>query len=99
MPDTPAITAAHVGEISRLAHAVADRAVLADIETNAVQVLLPESPTLGRRWLDLRPMVDPREVPAQVMDMHAEAIAYAHLRGLVVSHPAQPHLVRIVRRV
>lgn len=87
-----------VAEVARLAHAVADRAVVADIETNAVTITLHEGEK-RTNWLDLRPMVDPREVPLQVMDMHTEAIAYAHLRGLLQSHPQEPHLVRVLRRV
>jgi hypothetical protein len=62
---------------------IADAAVVSDIECNAVAVGRDEE---GRELFDLRPMVDPREVPQQVQDMHQQAIDFAIERGLIVAH-------------
>lgn len=73
-----------------LAHQLADRASVADIECHGVQVH-----THGQRWYDTRPMLDRHEYCDQSIDMARQAIDYALQRGLVEPHPGQPHLLRI----
>lgn len=75
-----------------LAYQIADAAVVADIETAAVPTLVD-----GQRWLDLRPMRDPREHCPEVLDQHEFAIEYALQRGLLEQRASAPHLVRIKR--
>ena len=76
----------------REALAIADRAVLADIECEAVAEHIE-----GQRWYDTRPMLDQREYPDDVVEMNRQALDYAHQRGLVSPHPEQAHLVRITK--
>jgi hypothetical protein len=73
---------------------IADQAVVADIETNTV--LLEDE--LGTRWHDITSMLSEHEQPPEFIDMNAEALAWAIARGLVLQHPLNAHLVRIVRR-
>ena len=73
-----------------MAYSLADRACVADIECHAVAAYLD-----GQRWLDIRAMTDPREMPDDLIEMHAQALAYAELRGLFTKHPDHAHLVRI----
>lgn len=71
---------------------IADRAVIADIETEGVRV----GPLAERRY-DIRPMLDEREHCPQDIDMASEALGYAVARGLVTfDDAAQPWLARIV---
>jgi hypothetical protein len=86
---TPMSPAAHAA----LAMRIASRAVICDIETEAVAVQID-----GQRFYDVRPMLDPREHDSVCIDMAAEALSYALDAGLVEQHPATPHLVRINRR-
>lgn len=79
-----------------LAHLLADRACIADIETNCIAQRPDEQ---GRRWYDTRPMLDPREMPDHLIDMNRQALDYARARGLVSAHPQLPHLVRIAKDV
>lgn len=71
---------------------IADRAVIADIEAEAIRV-----GARGDRTYDVRPMLDEREQPPEHIDMFSEALAYALMRGLVTQGD-QPWLVRIVAR-
>lgn len=73
------------------AMAIANRAVVADIETACVLVALDEP----GRWYDTRPMLDPREHSPQAIDMATQALAYAVYVGLAKHHSTLPHLVRI----
>jgi hypothetical protein len=76
---------------------IADAAVMTDIECNAVAAGRDEA---GAALYDLRPMVDPREVPPQVQDMHSQAIDWALERGLIVRHSQRtPLTVRINRHL
>jgi hypothetical protein len=76
---------------------IADAAVTADIECNAVAAGRDEQ---GRELFDLRPMVDPREVPQEVQDMHQQAIDFAIERGLIAAHSQRtPLTVRINRHL
>ena len=82
-------------ELIGLAHRIADRAVVSDIETAGVA----ETDAQGRRWYDTRPMLDPREQPDDFIEMTVQALTYAHERGLVSPHPGHPHLVRTAKAV
>jgi len=81
-------TAADNARSTRLAH----RLVLQDIE--ACHEVVED----GQRWLDTRPMVDPREHCPEVVDMATEALAHADDWKLIRRHPTQPHLVRVAAR-
>jgi len=78
-------------QLAKLAHTLADRACVADIECQAVLTDI-EQPG---RWHDTQPMLDPNEQPADIIEMNAQALAYAEMRQLFDRHPTQPHLVRI----
>lgn len=94
LPDRIAAAAAAVDKATHLlreAMQIADRAVIADIECDGVSEQLD-----GRRWYDTRPMLDPREQPADNVEMARQAIDYALGRGLAVRHPDHPHLLRII---
>ena len=82
-------------ELAALQQRLADRACITDIECHAHA----QTDAQGRKWWDTRPMVDPREQPDQAVDMNFEALAYAHQRGLIIPHPVDSHLVRIVKAV
>ena len=75
----------------REALAIADSAVVADIECNAVAERME-----GGRWYDTRPMLDPREQPDDFIEMARQSIDYAVQRGLVERHHRCGHLVRVV---
>ena len=72
-----------------LAHQIADRACIADIETEAVATCVD-----GIGWWDTRCMLDRREMCDEVVEMNTQALAYAESRGLFASHPDHPYLVR-----
>jgi hypothetical protein len=64
------------------AFSIADAAVVSDIETNGISMgALPD----GRRIYDVRPMLDPREQPPEVLDMVNQAVSYGMARGLLAS--------------
>ena len=69
--------------------AIANRAVIADIETEGVRVDLGD----GLRWYDTRPMFDPREHADEVIEMLRQAIAYAEAAGIAWRSADTPHLV------
>lgn len=79
--------------LAALAHQLADRAVVTDIETEAVAT----TDAQGRCWYDTRPMVDAREHSDDVIEMNLQALSYAHERGLISPHPVQTYLVRITK--
>jgi hypothetical protein len=79
--------------LAALAHQLADRACIADIETEAIA----QTDAQGRKWHDTRPMLDPREMPDDCVEMNRQALAYAHERGLISPHPQHAHLVRITK--
>ena len=70
------------------AHHLADLYVIADIETGGVRV---------DGWWDIRPMLDPRELCDESIDMNRQALDYARRRGLVHAHPEYEYLLRIVK--
>lgn len=80
-------------DLAELAHRIADRACVADIETEAVA----QTDAQGQRWYDTRPMLDPREQCDDNVEMARQALAYAHDRGLTSAHPQHGYLVRIAR--
>jgi hypothetical protein len=77
-------------QAAELAHQIADRACIADIETEAVPTCVD-----GMGWLDVRCMLDRREMCDQAVEMNTQALSYAQWRGLFVCHPDHPYLVRI----
>ena len=89
-------TAALLGTTVQLALSVADRAVMADIESYAV---CSGRDAEGRRIWDVRPMTDEREHAPEIVDMAREALAYARLRRLTVEQPDAPHLLTMTRSV
>ena len=78
--------------VMHLAYKLADEAVLCDIESEGVRVEQD-----GRRWYDVRPLLDERERSAECIDMAGEAIAYAIARGLAAQHPQQWYLLVLAR--
>lgn len=80
-------------QLAELAHQLADRACISDIEVHAHA----QTDDLGRKWYDTRPLLDPREQPDDFIEMNLQALAYAHERGLISPHPVNTHLVRITK--
>jgi hypothetical protein len=80
-------------QVAELAHQIADRAVICDIESEGIR----QTDEQGRRWYDTRPLLDPREQPDDCIEMFRQALAYAHERGLISPHPQHAHLVRFTR--
>jgi len=68
-------------DITTRAFAIADQAVVSDIETNGISLAVK---TGHPRRYDVRPMLDPREQPPECIDMAQQAIDYALARGLVL---------------
>lgn len=81
------------GEVARRAVAIADAAVIADIQSEGHKV-----DRQGATWWDTRPMLNPHEHAPQVIDIAEQALAYGRMRGLIEHHPSQPHLVRLNAR-
>ena len=50
----------------------------------------------GTRWLDTRPMLDPRERSSAGIDLAATYLHYLESAGLAKRHPHEQHLVRLV---
>lgn len=84
-----------LGELARLAYAIADQAVVVDIRSYGVATAVDGS---AAQWFDIRPLLDSRERSTADTDMFAGALTYARWRGLVLVHPQHAHLVRIVRQ-
>lgn len=82
-------------QLAELAHQLADRACICDIECDAWQT---DDEMGGPHWYDTRPMLDPRETCDDSIEMARQALQYAHERGLISPHPIHSHLVRITRR-
>ena len=76
----------------RRAYRLADCAVVADIETECAVV-----EDAGHRWYDLAPLLDQREHCAQVLDMVTESLCYGLARQLLVMHPTNKNLVRVIK--
>lgn len=89
-----------LADLVRLGVAIADHAVVADIEALPAERDRSGAIINGRTivWRDTRPMLSPHEHAPQVIDMARAALQYAELRRLVARHPQQPHLVRITGR-
>lgn len=52
----------------------------------------------GLAWIDVRPMLDEREVTPRWVDLNRILLDYAVQRGLIERHPKRAHLVRVIRR-
>jgi hypothetical protein len=70
---------------------IANRAAICDIESECVAV----DDADGRRWFDIRPMIDPNEHCGEVIDMMVDTLTYAEESGLIRRHAEQRYLVRI----
>ena len=81
-------------ETMRSAVPIADRACIADIETECAR----HTDGAGRIWWDIRPLTSQHEHSPEVIDMNTQGLAYAQHRGLTQPHPTHAHFVRIVRR-
>ena len=92
--------ATRLGDMLRLGVAIADRAVVADIEALPVEPSAAGAIINGRlvAWRDTRAMLNPNEHAPAVLDMAAQALAYAEHRRLIARHPSTHHLVRITAR-
>jgi hypothetical protein len=77
------------------AFAIADAAVVSDVETNAVLV---GGLSDGRRLYDVRPMLDPREQPPEVIDMAQQAVNYGLARG-ILAQTEQAGVLAVARLV
>jgi hypothetical protein len=77
-----------------MAHRIADRAVVADIESEAV----PHTDAQGLIWSDTSCMLDPREMCDDFVEMNTQALDYAQQRGLITRHPKFGHLVLITKK-
>jgi hypothetical protein len=76
---------------------LADRACISDIESEAVLDHVQQPGNI--RWLDTRPMLDPREMPDDFIEMNRQALGYAEARGLIARFDAEhPYVVRITRQ-
>ena len=79
--------AERLGETLRLATQIADDSARADVESSC------DFERMGQHtWYD--PSRVARTSGPEVAAMVAKAIDYLRLRGRIVSHPTQPHLVR-----
>lgn len=76
-------------DLIRAAFALANQAVISDIESEARQTQRD-----GFIWWDTRPMTDLREHSPICVDMSHAAIEYAVCTGLALAHPVQPYLLR-----
>lgn len=82
-----------VALLTKQAFEIAGRAAEADIQSEAHSVTLD-----GRTWWDVRPMLDRREHPAEVVDQSVEAIQFVIGCGLVGLHPQRPYLLAFERQ-
>jgi hypothetical protein len=73
-----------------LATAIADRAVVSLVESEAVK----EERT-GVAFYDTRPLIDQRQWNPQDLKLHADALLYGAMRGLFRHHPQHLHLVHV----
>lgn len=81
-----------IAEMAALERRLAERAVVADLQTACDAVVID-----GTCWWDTRPMTDTREHAQEICDMAREALHYAECRQLIAWHPQHPHLARVVR--
>ena len=92
MPAAP-LNAVMIGETSRLAHQIADGAVVQTLRQLSVATQLDGS---AHTWYDTRPMLSLQERSAESVDKCRAALAYGDYRRLFVRHPEQSHMVRLV---
>lgn len=89
-PGKPDPSATYMAEVTRQAIALADHAAVDLIERHA------DAQPDG--WLDIRPVVDERELRTPHLDLHRAYVAYADVRRLFTRHPVHAHLVFITHR-
>lgn len=89
----PRAAAAAVHDVALIKQAfnLANRAVVVDIESEALR--LRDRP--DGRWYDLRPMLNEHEHCPEFIDMAREAIAYGLAAGVLTADPHHAHIVRI----
>ena len=75
---------------AKRAHAIACATAICQIEVGAEPVLID-----GRRWLDLRPMLDAREYRSHWLDKNLAHIEFALRFELIERHATDRNLVRI----
>lgn len=75
---------------AKRAHAIACATAICQIEVGAEPVLID-----GRRWLDLRPMLDAREYSSRWLDKNLMHIEFALRFELIERHATERSLVRI----
>jgi len=96
LPSAPFLLSANPADEPHLIHLaceIANRAVVADIESECHRVQLD-----GRAWWDTRPMTDQREHSPEVIDMATQAIQFAVGAGLAGLHPQRPYLLTFTNR-
>jgi hypothetical protein len=91
------INAVQAAELVRRSLQIADRAVVCDIECEALPTT--HFSDTGRPWYDVRPMLNEHEHSLPIIDMAREGLDYALMRGLLQRHAEHAHLVRITRRI
>lgn len=73
-----------------------DEYVVSDVECYGVSIELPGGAE-GRRWYDVRPMLDEREHSPQFVDQAREAIGWGLHRGVLRRHADIPHLIQTTK--
>lgn len=69
-----------------------DEYIVSTVECEGVSIELPEH--YGRRWYDVRPMLDEREHSTEYIDAAREGIAWGLHRRVLRQHPDVPHLIQ-----
>ena len=85
----------YLSSLFNTAVAIADRAVVADIETEGARV---QCAATGTWWLDISNLLSDQEHAPETIDMNSEALAWAFARQLIQQHPKRPLWVRVVPR-
>ena len=89
-PERP-IDAQSAAVIYTLAFQIANRSMVADIESEGYRVQLD-----GLSWYDTRPMLDETRQGPEGVQLNTDALAFAITTRIVERHPELAHLVRIV---
>ena len=79
-------------DLANMAFRLANRTVVAEIESEAVRVKED-----GITYWDIRPMLDPQRLSAEEVALNTEALRFAALSELVSMHPEHQHLYKINR--
>jgi hypothetical protein len=86
----PTSNAEQAANIVKAAFLLANRATVAEIESNAVRCKQD-----GTTWWDTRPMLDPAQRCDAALSHAADHVAYAVATGLATQHPEHAHLLRL----